>query len=239
MKKNGNNGNNTADKARIKELEDQLKENRIQYENLLNLKDKEIIELKNLIQTYENLKINNKLIDINKINETQKEKKNDFVLNFLSPYFSFGISCSEDDIFAFAEEKLYQKFEELRDLDNIFLVNGRRIKRFRTIKENKLESGMPITIQQVEGLDDKQYLTKIIDIKSNIKIEDNKIEDKIIEDKKIEDNNKIQDNKIIENKNKIENKPNGAPIQNGNKAPIKNEKKLTTKRDIKNTKKKK
>ena len=65
--------------------------------NLLNLKDKEIIELKNLIQTYENLKINNKLIDINKINETQKEKKNDFVLNFLSPYFSFGISCSEEN----------------------------------------------------------------------------------------------------------------------------------------------
>ena len=94
MKKNGNNGNNTADKARIKELEDQLKENRIQYENLLNLKDKEIIELKNLIQTYENLKINNKLIDINKINETQKEKKNDFALNFLSPYFSFGIKDS-------------------------------------------------------------------------------------------------------------------------------------------------
>ena len=98
---------------------------------------------------------------------------------------------------------------------------------------------MPISIQQAEGLDDKQYLTKIIDIKSNIKIEDNKIEDKIIEDKKIEDNNKIQDNKKIENKNKIENKPNGAPIQKGNKSPIKTEKKLITKRDIKNTKKKK
>ena len=97
-----------------------------------------------------------------------------------------------------------------------------------------LELLKKINQSQAEGLDDKQYQTKIIDIKSNIKIEDNKVEDK-----KIEDNNKIQDNKIIENKNKIENKPNGAPIQKGNKSPIKTEKKLITKRDIKNTKKKK
>jgi len=219
---NGNNGNNTEDKTLIKELEEKLAKNRIHYENLLNLKDKEIIELKNLIQTYEKIKINNEIIDNKKIDEKPNGKKNDFALLFVSTFFSYAISCSEDDIFAFAEEKLYQKYEEYRDTDNIFIVNGKRIKRFRTIKENKLESGMPIIVQQIEGLDNekifKQYQTIICN--------------------KNEDKNKIQDNNKIEDKNKIENKPNGAPSQIGNKDPKKTEKKTTSKRDIKNTKKK-
>ena len=148
----------------VKEKDDQLTELKRKYNNAKNLIRDQLKEIENLKKNAEN----------------KNEKKNDFALNFQSPNFSFAIICSEEDIFAYAEEKLYRKFEELRDNNNIFLYNGKQIKRFRTIKENKIESGVPIIMHQLDDFDEEKtyilYKTKLMEKKkSNDNIENNDI----------------------------------------------------------------
>jgi len=135
-----NNNNNDVDKIRIKELEKCLSLTKNSYDDLLQLKDKIISELKDSIQRN----------DLKKIGEIiqndQNVKKNNYSLNFVSSNVYYSIICSDNDTFAEAEEILYKKYDEFRDTNNIFLYQGTPIKRFRTIKENKIDSGMPITM---------------------------------------------------------------------------------------------
>ena len=69
-------------------------------------------------------------------------------LNFISTDSTlyYSIPCFSNDIFAEIEEKLYQKFPIYREKNNSFLYNGNTILKFKTIAENKIESGMPITL---------------------------------------------------------------------------------------------
>ena len=135
-----NTGVNTVDKNRIKELEDCLSSTKNSYDNLLLLKDKIILELKESIKR-------NDLIKISEIiQNNQKVKHNNFSLNFVSPNLQYSIICSDNDTFAEAEEILYKKYDELRDTNNMFLYKSNPIKRFRTIKQNKIESGTPVTM---------------------------------------------------------------------------------------------
>ena len=41
----------------------------------------------------------------------------------------FPISCKNTDIFSFIEKKFYEKYPEYKDLDNYFVINGKRIKK--------------------------------------------------------------------------------------------------------------
>ena len=75
---------------------------------IINQKDKEINELKS--------KLPNSKVYMNDI----------MVINFLSTDQNIrcGISCLADDTFAEVEEKLYKKFNEFRDTNNILLFRG-------------------------------------------------------------------------------------------------------------------
>ena len=53
------------------------------------------------------------------------------------------------------EERLCQLFQDLRETNNVFLVNGSAVKRFKTIKDNKIKSGQPILID-IPGEEDQQ-----------------------------------------------------------------------------------
>ena len=92
----------------------------------------------------------------NKINELKsKLPKNKIymddimVVNFLSTDQNIrcGISCLPDDTFAEVEEKLYKKFDNFRNTNNILLFNGNSILRFKKVKENNLHDGDTILIQ--------------------------------------------------------------------------------------------
>ena len=71
------------------------------------------------------------------------------VINFLSTDQNIwcGISCLADDTFAEVEEKLYKKFDKLRDTNNVLLFGGNIILRFKKVKENNLHDGDTILIQ--------------------------------------------------------------------------------------------
>ena len=114
-----------------------------------------INEINNLRQTI--IQKDNKINELNsKINELKsKLPKNKvymddiMVVNFLSTDQNIrcGISCLPDDTFAEVEEKLYKKFDNFRNTNNILLFNGNIILRFKKVRENNLHDGDTILIQ--------------------------------------------------------------------------------------------
>ena len=92
-------------------------------------KDKEIHELK--IKSKENLSIDDIMV-INFISTDQKVR--------------YAIKCLPNDIFSEVEGKLYQAFPEYRITNNLFLLNGNQILRFKTIKENNIHDADTIQL---------------------------------------------------------------------------------------------
>ena len=131
MQKNQNNENKNISNNEIKKLKDEilLKENQIN-----NLK----LELQN-----EKNKNNKKTIDINDI----------LAVTFISTdqkINKYPISCFKTDRFAEIEEKLYQEFDEFRETNNTFIVNGTTVLRFKKMSENNIKNGDTIQLIQNE-----------------------------------------------------------------------------------------
>ena len=70
------------------------------------------------------------------------------VINFISkdPTINEGIKCLSSDIFAEVEEKLYKKYDNLRNTNNMFTVNEKPVLRFRKICENGIKDGDKIQL---------------------------------------------------------------------------------------------
>ena len=107
--------------------------------NQINIKDEEIINLKN----------NNKN---NNIEEEKVNFKDIMVINFISQDSTvhYGIKCLPNDIFAEVEEKLYKIFNNLRETNNMFIANGKPILRFKKLNENNIRDGDIIQLIKLE-----------------------------------------------------------------------------------------
>ena len=126
------NANNT-----IKELKNKLNNNDftndkkyLELQNIILLKNDEINKLKSKINdnSLENIGPGEKIIAIGFISVDQKIK------NFILP-------CNENDLFVKIEEKLYNEYQEYREKETYFILNGAKIKRFKTLKENNIKNG--------------------------------------------------------------------------------------------------
>ena len=146
LKKELNEAKQTIEQQKIKiqNLENQINNinsnNNIiiqNYKNIINQKEQELNNLKSKIQ---NNNISSKInyIDINRM----------MTVNFISmdSKIHFAIPCLDTDTFAEVEEKLYKQFPEYRETNNSFLANGEQVLRFKTIKENKIGNGLPVTM---------------------------------------------------------------------------------------------
>ena len=58
----------------------------------------------------------------------------------------FPILCKNTDIFNFVEKKFYEKYPEYKDLDNYFILNGKRIRKNKSLDENKIKNNDIIII---------------------------------------------------------------------------------------------
>ena len=69
-------------------------------------------------------------------------------VNFISSDHTvhFSIPCLKTNTFAEVEEKLYKEFPQYRETNNTFLANGMQVLRFKTIDENKIGNGLPVTL---------------------------------------------------------------------------------------------
>ena len=64
----------------------------------------------------------------------------------LDQTINYPITCLNSNVFAEIEEKLYLEYPNYRETNNYFLFEGNQILRFKTIKDNKIVNGKPVTL---------------------------------------------------------------------------------------------
>ena len=126
-------------KITINNLQNQLNNinnNNKSYQNIINQKEQELNKLKLELQNINSQ--NRQYIDINKI----------MSVNFISmdQKIHFSVPCIDTNTFAEVEEKLYKQFPEYRETNNSFLANGQQVLRFKTIRQNNIGNGFPVTM---------------------------------------------------------------------------------------------
>ena len=117
--------------------------------NKLNISNNTINDYKNKLQQKEaelnilkiELQSNNKISNNVNIKELM-------CVNFISTdqNLHYAVPCLSSNTFAEVEEKLYQQFPEFRETNNNFIANGETILRFKTILQNKIGNGFPVTL---------------------------------------------------------------------------------------------
>ena len=63
---------------------------------------------------------------------------------------NYSLPCKNTDLFVDLERQLYEDYPEYKNYETYFEVNTRRILRFKTIEENKIESNAIINIFTVD-----------------------------------------------------------------------------------------
>ena len=163
---NQNNSNQNSKDNEIKELKNQLiKANKIiekqkltinELQNKLNSYNTNINNYQNIINQ-KDLELNNLRMQLNNMNNMKNNiqsnnmfiNKNDIVsVNFISmdQNVHFSVACLKTDIFAEIEEQLYKQYPQYRETNNSFLAHGSQVLRFKTIAENKIGNGLPVTL---------------------------------------------------------------------------------------------
>ena len=120
---------------KINKLNDTIKN----LEKELNNKN---IELQNYI-------LQNKDLHENMITSMKKGEKIISVL-FMSmgnqDIMNYSMPCKNTDLFIKLEENLYKDFPKYKNYETYFEVNGKRIKRFKTVEQNKIKGNSIINM---------------------------------------------------------------------------------------------
>ena len=112
--------------------------NAINYQSIINQKE---LGINNLKSKLSNINMNS--------NVSNNVNFNDIVsVNFISSdsNIHFAITSLKTNTFAEIEEKLYKKYPEYRETNNNFLAKGKVILKFKTIAENNIDDGSPISL---------------------------------------------------------------------------------------------
>ena len=157
--------NYNSNNSEISKLKIELK----QANEIIEKQKLKISYLKNQLNNSNNININNTIL-IQSLQNIIKQKEQELIqlksknisfrekelfrmdqimtVNFISTdsKVHFAVSCINNNTFAEIEEKLYQQFPEYRETNNRFLAQGREVLRFKTIAENKIGNGLPVTM---------------------------------------------------------------------------------------------
>ena len=127
--------NNQNNNSELKNLRDEY--NKLKYE--LTLKENEIKDLKDKLQN-------------NSIEDQKVNYKDIMVITFVSmdSTVQCGIKCLPTDTFAEVEEKLYKRYDNLRDTNNMFTANAKPVLRFKKILENNIKDGDILQLFKLE-----------------------------------------------------------------------------------------
>ena len=114
--------------------------------NDISKKEKKLLSLKN--------ELNIKKEELNKIKSNNMVDKGQiFSINFMSVSHDkiFPISCSSNDTIVKFEELFYNEYPEYKDHNTYLTVNGKSVKRFKTIGENGIKQGNAIIVDVYDG----------------------------------------------------------------------------------------
>ena len=161
----GNNYNNSQNeinnlKSELSKANKIINEQKLKIQELqtqLNIYNNNINDLNNNLKNYQNI-INQKDIELNNLKNQLLSNNNNIInnfnlnemmcVNFISgdQQIHYAVPCLKSNTFAEVEEKLYQKFPIYRETNNNFIANGNLVLRFKTIGENKIGNGLPVTL---------------------------------------------------------------------------------------------
>ena len=142
-----------------------VKNDQVKEENLLQLlkdKEKDIIKLKDQVNQKDkeiNLLKNENKKQIIEIKELESEnpyklKKNEKLITIIfdssDQKIHYSLICKNTQKFAFVEQELYENFPEYKETENIFLFNGAKINRNKTIEENNIKFSDHITFYKYD-----------------------------------------------------------------------------------------
>ena len=131
-------------KLTIKESQNKLNN----YDNTINNLNNDINNYRNIISK-KDIELNNYKSQLNNNIPNNNVNFNDIMcVNFISSdqNVHFAVSCLKTNTFAEIEEKLYKEYPQYRETNNNFLANGTEVLRFKTIAENKIGEGLPVTL---------------------------------------------------------------------------------------------
>ena len=142
--------------TKAKKIIEQQKLTINELQNKLNNNTNIINNLNNTINNYQNI-INQKDVELNNFraqlnNNINIQKNVNFddimCVNFISSdqNVHYAASCLKTNTFAEIEEKLYKQYPQYRETNNSFIANGTQVLRFKTIAENKIGNGLPVTL---------------------------------------------------------------------------------------------
>ena len=60
--------------------------------------------------------------------------------------FNYTMACKTSDLFVRLEERLYHDFPKYRNFETFFMVNARRIFRFKSLEENQIKNNDIISL---------------------------------------------------------------------------------------------
>ena len=132
-------------KLTINELQNKLNN----YNNTINNLNNDINNYRNIISK-KDIELNNYKSQLNNTNiQNNKFYINDMMcVQFISSdqNVHYAVPCIKTNTFAEVEEKLYKQYPQYRETNNTFLANGMQVLRFKTIDENKIGNGLPVTL---------------------------------------------------------------------------------------------
>ena len=152
----------------IYRLKEEFKEEKNKNQNLNN----EIKKLNNIIEQLKNndyilkekikqleKEINNKNIEIQgyisqlqNVNEITLIKPGEKIIVVLfmtqgnQDIFNYAMACKNTDLFVRLEEKLYNDYPKYKNYETYFMVNAKRILRFKTVEENNIKNNDIISL---------------------------------------------------------------------------------------------
>ena len=94
-----------------------------------------------------------------KLNMKDKEikelKKSNNIENLMTVIFystdqkiHYSLICKKTDKFNKIENELFEAYPECQDSEYLYIANGQKIKRFKTLEENKITNSQVITLTQ-------------------------------------------------------------------------------------------
>ena len=126
-------------------------------QNKLNNNNIIINDLNNDMNNYKYI-ISQKDIELNNLKSQLNNNKNNIpnninfddimVVNFISSdqTIHYAAKCLKTNTFAEIEENLYKQYPQYRETNNNFIANGTQVLRFKTIAENNIGNGLPVTL---------------------------------------------------------------------------------------------
>ena len=154
IEKNKNN-NLMNENAKLNEMINNMNANQLFLNNKISILENELNKKNMEIQNYLNNAndINNYNINdlVTSINPGEKIISVNFVSHGFQDISNYSIPCKNTNLFIRLEEKLNNDFPQLKNHETFFVVNTRRIKRFKTLEENQIKCNDVISIFAIDA----------------------------------------------------------------------------------------